>query len=61
MLKNQKGQSTVEYVVLVAVIIVVILGFLRVGGPFQNALNGTFQQATNGMEDMANRLAGSRP
>jgi uncharacterized protein (UPF0333 family) len=62
MLRNKKGQSTLEYVILVAGIILIIIWFVGANNsPFQNALNSTLQQATNGMEDMANRLRGSRP
>ena len=61
--KNKRkkiGQSTVEYIVLVAVIIAALLAFLRKGGPFEGAFNRTIISGTNGMEDMANRLQGSR-
>ena len=59
MLRNKRAQSTVEYVILVAIVISVILAFT--GGIFRPAFNATLQQATNGMEDMANRLFTSRP
>ena len=62
MLRNKKGQSTLEYVILVAGVIIVIIWFVgNSGSPFQTALNQSLQQATNGMEDMANRLSNSRP
>lgn len=56
------GQSTVEYVVLVAGVLAVIV-FFTVGNqsPFRQAFNRTLLSATNGMEDMANRLRDSRP
>ena len=57
-LRNKRAQSTVEYVVLVAIVISVILAF--VGGPFRTAYNSTLEKATNGMEDMAARLRASR-
>ena len=53
-----KGQSTVEYIILVAAVIAAILIF-RV--PFQNALQGTLTSGTNGMQNMADRLQASRP
>lgn len=64
-IKNQykakrKGQSTVEYIILVAAILAALLIFLRPGGIFTQAVNRTFVSGTNGMEDMANRLANSR-
>lgn len=60
MSRNRRGQSTVEYVILVTAVIVVTLAFLAPNGTFRSALGNTFQLATNGMEDMANRLRGSR-
>ena len=63
MSRNKQGQSTIEYVILVAGVILVIIWFVGnpATSPFQNSLNMTYQQATNGMEDMANRLRESRP
>jgi hypothetical protein len=56
---KKKGQSTVEYIILVAAIIGALIIFLP--GIFTTAYNATLSSGTNGMEDMANRLAGSRP
>jgi uncharacterized protein (UPF0333 family) len=62
MLRNNKGQSTLEYIILVAGVIAIIILFVgNSSSPFRTALNNTYTQATNGMEDMANRLRGSRP
>lgn len=58
--KNKKGQSTVEYVVLVAAVIALLFLFLQPGGVFRTAFNSTLASGTNGMEDMANRLSKSR-
>ena len=61
MLRSKKGQSTVEYLILVAGVIAILLYFVgNPGSPFRNALNQTYLSATNGMETMANRLANSR-
>ena len=57
--KKKKGQSTVEYIILVAAIIGALIIFLP--GTFRNAFNATLQSGTSGMQNMANRLAGSRP
>ena len=57
--RKKKGQSTIEYIVLVAAVIAALLIFLP--GAFTTAFNNTLTQGTNGMEDMANRLSGSRP
>jgi competence protein ComGC len=59
--KKQKGQSTVEYIILVAAVIGILIVFLRPGGVFQNAYNDTLSQGTNGMVNMAQRLRNSRP
>ena len=62
MLRSKKGQSTVEYIIIVAGVIAVVILFA--GGrnsPFFQALNKTYASATNGMENMANRLGNSRP
>ena len=59
--KKKKGQSTVEYLVLVAAIIGALIIFLRPGGPFQTAFNDTLDEGTTGMVNMAERLSGSRP
>jgi len=56
---KRKGQSTVEYIILVAAILAVILFFLRPGGPFAGAFNATLNEGTSGMQNMAGRLAGS--
>lgn len=58
--RKKKGQSTLEYIVLVTGVVAVMIIFLRPGGPFAGAYNSTLTQGTNGMEDMANRLTGSR-
>jgi len=57
--RKKKGQSTVEYIILVAAVIGALIVFLPT--TFQGAFNATLKSGTNGMEDMANRLADSRP
>ncbi len=60
--RNKKtGQSTVEYVILVAAVLVVLIIFLKPDGTFSSAFNATLVSGTNGMEEMANRLQFSRP
>ena len=58
---KRKGQSTIEYIILVAAIIGALIFFLKPGGIFQKAFNQTYNTGTQGMVNMANRLAGSRP
>ena len=59
--RKKKGQSTIEYIVLVTGVIAILIVFLGRNGIFQQAYNRALVQGTNGMEDMANRLASSRP
>ena len=61
MSSKKKGQSTVEYIILVAAVLAALIVFLAPGGIFARAVNDTFVSGTNGMEDMANRLSNSRP
>ena len=59
---KRKGQSTVEYIILVAAVLAAILIF--VAGPtslFRVAFNKTLAQGTNGMTNMSDRLMSSRP
>jgi len=58
--KKKKGQSTIEYIVLVTGVIALLVIFLGDGGVFRTAYNKTLIYGTNGMEDMANRLRNSR-
>ena len=58
---KRKGQSTVEYIILVAAVIAALIVFLAPNGPFKNAFSNTLSTGTNGMDDMANRLQTSRP
>ena len=59
---KKKGQSTVEYIILVAAVLAAILIFVAgPTSPFRTAFNSTLTQGTNGMENMATRLSTSRP
>jgi hypothetical protein len=59
--RKKKGQSTIEYIVLVTGVIAILIVFLNpTSGVFNTAFNQTLKQGTNGMQDMANRLATSR-
>jgi uncharacterized protein (UPF0333 family) len=58
--KKRKGQSTVEYVILVAAVLVVIIWFLTgTSSPFKQAYNAALNQGAQGMQDIANSLARS--
>ena len=54
---SRSGQSTVEYILVVAAVIAVIIAATT--GNFKTRLTTTVDTATSGMEDMANRLHGA--
>lgn len=58
--RKKKGQSTLEYIIMITGVIAVLIIFLGPSGIFKSAFGNTLQQGTNGMEDMANRLRNSR-
>lgn len=53
---NREGQSTIEYILIVAVMLVAALVFLSNNGIFQNALNATYDSNINSMLNMAERI-----
>jgi len=60
-IKNRKkGQSTLEYLILVVGVVAILIVFLGPNGVFQTKLNSTYASGTNGMVDMATRLSNSR-
>lgn len=58
--KRKKGQSIIEYVLLVTAVVAVLILFLKPDGPFSKAYNATLTTGISSMQDMANRLSGSR-
>lgn len=58
-LKKNKGQSTVEYIILVAAVIAAVFVFIT--GTFRTQFGQTLNSASNGMKNMADRLSASRP
>lgn len=57
--KKKKGQSTIEYVLLVTAVVVVIIAFTQ--GPFREAYNATLVRGTNMMTNFGLRLQQSYP
>jgi len=57
-MRSNKGQSTVEYILLVTAVIGVIVLFTTGKGPgsFQNSMNSVFNTATQDMLNVATRL-----
>lgn len=58
--KKKKGQSTIEYILLVTGVIVILVIFLGPNGVFQKKYNEALSEGTEGMVNMAIRLKGSR-
>lgn len=54
--KKRQGQSTIEYIILVAAVIVIGLLVAQQGGVFQRALNATVDTNLNAMMNMADRI-----
>jgi len=52
--KKSKGQSTIEYIILVAAVIGGLLVFLS--GTFNQSYERSINSALNGMENMAERV-----
>jgi len=53
---NRAGQSTIEYILVVAAVLAAVLAFLSNNGIFQNALNATYDMNINSMLNMAERI-----
>ncbi len=57
---GQKGQSTVEYIVLVTAVIAVAIAFLvPKNSGFQKKMGGSLNTVADQMDSMATRLANS--
>ncbi|VAX37507.1 hypothetical protein MNBD_UNCLBAC01-563 [hydrothermal vent metagenome] len=57
--RKKKGQSTVEYIILVAGVLAAILVF--VPGIFSTSFNAALSSAANQMTNFSGRLSGSYP
>lgn len=56
--EKNRGQSTLEYILLVTAIIAIVVTFQT--GVFKTRVNTTIDLATNGMVDMAKRLGATK-
>lgn len=61
MLKNKRGQSTLEYIILVTAVVAVLLVFLGPTGFFQKTVNTTLTDVSGVMNMMSNRFVNSIP
>jgi hypothetical protein len=57
-IKNKRGQSTVEYILLVTAVVAVIIAFEsgNGSGTFKNTLSDTLNSATQDISSMQDRL-----
>ncbi len=57
-MRTHKGQSTVEYILLVTAVTLVVILFTTTKGPgsFQGSLNKVFNQAAQEMVNVASRI-----
>jgi len=55
-MKKNRGQSMVEYMILMAAVIVILLVFAKKDGFFQKGLNKTVEMNSNFMLNMANQI-----
>lgn len=61
-IKNNRGQSTVEYVLLMTAVVAVIIAMVTSNkGGLQGQLNATLNSAISGVGTMSDRLAVSEP
>jgi len=58
--RKKKGQSTLEYILLVTAIVILFLAFLRKSGPFARIYNATLGTTASTMSKMANRISNSQ-
>jgi len=56
MLRKKRGQSLIEYIILLASVIVLLLVFSKKGGYFQNAMNNTIKITGNHMLNIAEQI-----
>ncbi len=61
MFKTKKGQTTLEFILLVTAVIAALLVFLGPVGPFRNRVSNTVDQVSNGMTRFADRITNSYP
>ena len=55
-----KGQSTVEYIIVVAAVLSVLIVFFGPGGLFRKSFVTSLNMTTDGMTEMAGRMVSAR-
>jgi len=59
--KGRKGQSTVEYIVLVTAVLGALIIFLGPKGIFRGTMDETYERGASSLNEMSKRLSDSRP
>ncbi len=59
--RKKKGQSTVEYLILIGCVMAALVIFLRPNGIFHKRLNSTLNTVTSDMTNLATRMIKSHP
>jgi uncharacterized protein (UPF0333 family) len=54
--KKKRGQSTLEYVILITAIIAVAIVFLAPNGRMRTTVGNSYEDLADGMNTMTNRL-----
>ena len=54
--KINKGSSTIEYLIVIAAVISVLIVFFRPSGVFQSSVNSVLGSVTSGMEEVGDRI-----
>ncbi|MBF0386481.1 MAG: class III signal peptide-containing protein [Candidatus Omnitrophica bacterium] len=55
--KVKKGQSTLEYIILMTAVVIAIIAFVGSNSsPFRTALNSTLTSSTNTMNEMGGKI-----
>lgn len=53
---DKRGQSTIEYILLVTAVLAFLISFLQTGGIFQREVNATYTAGLNTMSLASDRL-----
>ena len=61
MYRKKKGQSTLEYIILVTGIVAAFIFFAGPTGIFKDKVTNSVNQVSDEMLEMANRISNSRP
>lgn len=59
--RNKKGQSTLEYIILITAVVAVAIVFLRPqqGGALFDTVGNSYNQVSNGITTLTNKLTNS--